>query len=74
VLPEGYKRGRVKSFGLGPKASFGFITPDGGGTNLFFHASALPQGQGSLAPDQKVIYKVRKGQRGPEAFDVRLED
>jgi CspA family cold shock protein len=48
-------RGTVKFFN-GQKG-FGFITPDGGGTDVFVHASALERaGMGPLNEGDKVEY------------------
>ena len=51
---------------------FGFITPDGGGKDVFVHHTAI-QGEGfrSLAEGQKVEYDVTEGPKGPQAANVR---
>ena len=50
---------------------FGFITPDGGGADLFVHHSAI-QGQGfrTLDENQRVSFDVTQGQKGPQAVNV----
>jgi len=48
---------------------FGFITPDAGGDDLFVHASVI-QGSVSLQKDDRVRYKVRQSDRGPQADRV----
>ena len=48
---------------------FGFITPDAGGADLFVHASVL-RGAESLQEGDRVRYKVRQGERGPQADHV----
>ena len=51
---------------------FGFITPDGGGEDLFAHFSAI-QGQGfkSLTEGKKVTFYVFKGPKGLQAANIR---
>ncbi len=69
-LPKDYKRGTVKKFG----GSYGFITPDGGGRDLFVHRSELAGSLRELIPGQRVIFKEGQGMRGPAAQDVKLEE
>lgn len=74
-LLEGFIRGTVRDFGLGPNRTFGFITPDGGGEDLFVHISALSAGLTSLQRGQRVIFKKKMGNKGKyEASDVRLDE
>lgn len=70
--PTGYQRGRVKSFGLGPKRSYGFITPDGGGDDVFVHQSQLPRGVTTLNEGQYVYYRLVRDGKGEHAEDVQL--
>jgi CspA family cold shock protein len=43
---------------------FGFIQPDGGGSDVFVHISAVERaGLGSLDENQKVSYEVERDQR-----------
>jgi len=51
---------------------FGFITPEGGGNDLFAHFSAI-QGQGfkTLAEGQKVSFDVTTGPKGQQASNIR---
>jgi CspA family cold shock protein len=51
---------------------FGFITPDGGGKDLFVHFSAI-QGSGfkTLKEGDKVQFEVGQGAKGPNATNVR---
>jgi cold shock protein len=52
---------------------FGFIVADGGGKDIFVHASALERsGIMGLAEDQRVAVDVADGNRGPEAVSLRL--
>ena len=52
---------------------FGFITPDGGGKDLFAHFSAI-QGSGgfkTLKEGQKVSYDGAMGPKGEQATNIR---
>lgn len=50
---------------------FGFITPDGGGEDLFAHFSAI-QGRGfrSLQEGQKVSFDIVNGPKGKQASNI----
>jgi CspA family cold shock protein len=51
---------------------YGFITPDGGGKDVFVHHTAIQmEGFRSLAEGQKVEYEVTEGPKGPQAANVR---
>ena len=62
-------RGIVKWFN--DQKGYGFITPDGGGADLFVHFSAI-QGEGfkTLAEGQAVEFEETQGQKGPQASNV----
>jgi len=61
--------GTVKWFNA--SKGFGFITPDGGGEDLFVHHSEIKtQGYASLDEGQKVQYEVGQGRKGPCATNV----
>lgn len=63
-------QGTVKWFN--PDKGYGFIAPDGGGTDVFVHFSALDSGSnGTLEDDQRVEFEVTEGDRGPRAEQVR---
>jgi cold shock protein len=52
---------------------YGFITPDGGGEDVFVHFSAIGgQGFKSLAEGAKVEYAVEEGPKGLQARDVSI--
>lgn len=51
---------------------YGFITPDGGGEDLFAHFSGINMnGFKTLKEGQKVSFKVVQGQKGPQADEVQ---
>jgi CspA family cold shock protein len=52
---------------------FGFIVRDGGGKDVFIHASALQRaGLMNLAEGQRVIVDIAEGRKGPEAVGIQL--
>jgi CspA family cold shock protein len=63
--------GTVKWFDDGK--GYGFITPDGGGKDLFAHFSEIQSTGGfrSLAEGQKVEFEVKQGQKGPQAATIK---
>ncbi|MBK8065434.1 MAG: cold-shock protein [Betaproteobacteria bacterium] len=51
---------------------FGFITPDGGGEDLFAHHTAiLMDGYKSLKETQRVEFEVRTGPKGLQAANIK---
>jgi CspA family cold shock protein len=51
---------------------FGFVTPDGGGKDLFVHHSAiLSEGFRTLSEGQRVSYDAEAGDKGPKAVNVQ---
>jgi CspA family cold shock protein len=61
--------GTVKWFNA--EKGFGFITPDGGGTDLFVHHTAIQtQGFRTLDEQQRVSFDVVDGPKGPQASNV----
>ena len=51
---------------------FGFVTPDGGGEDVFVHVRALAEGLTWLAEGDRVMYEVVQGDKGPQARDLHL--
>ena len=67
----GDAKGTVKFFNSG--RGYGFITPDGGGKDLFVHFSVIVNdGFKTLDNGARVDFSVREGRNGDEAFDVRV--
>jgi CspA family cold shock protein len=68
-MPQGdaeEMRGTVKWYSA--EKGFGFVSPDGGGRDVFVHATALERsGLTPLAEGQAVVMKVVQGKKGPEA-------
>jgi len=64
--------GTVKWFNA--SKGFGFIQPDGGGSDVFVHISAVERaGLSGLDDNQKVSYELETGRNGKEsAADLKL--
>jgi CspA family cold shock protein len=65
--------GTVKWFN--DSKGFGFITPEGGGKDLFVHFSAI-QGQGfkTLKEGQRVAFDVTTVPKGQQASNIRAAE
>jgi cold shock protein len=63
--------GTVKWFNA--EKGFGFITPDGGGPDVFAHFSAIESsGYRSLDENQRVKFEITQGPKGPQASSIQL--
>ena len=63
--------GTVKWFN--DSKGFGFITPDGGGEDLFAHFSAIQSaGFKTLAEGQRVNFYVTNGPKGKQASNIQI--
>ena len=52
---------------------YGFIQPNGGGKQIFVHHSAIvADGYRTLKEGQTVTFTVERGQKGPQAMDVKV--
>jgi len=55
--------GKVKFFNI--DKGYGFISPEGGGSDSFVHISAVERaGMSTLQADQRVSYDIESDQRG----------
>ena len=62
--------GTVKFFNV--SKGFGFITPEGGGKDVFVHASAVETaGMRSLAEGQRVSFETQPDQKGSKAVNLQ---
>lgn len=63
--------GTVKWFN--DSKGFGFITPDGGGEDLFAHFSAIQSaGFKTLAEGQRVNFDLTNGPKGKQASNIQI--
>lgn len=62
--------GTVKWFNA--EKGYGFITPDGGGADVFAHYSAIDSsGFRTLEENQRVEFEIAQGPKGPQAAGIR---
>ena len=62
-------KGTIKTLIL--EKNFGFITPDDGSKDVFFHATGLVGVQFSeLKPGDAVTFEVEQSDKGPRAMNV----
>ena len=59
--------GTVKFFNV--TKGFGFITPNGGGQDVFVHSSGLID---EIRDNDKVNYEVENGRKGVNAVNVKV--
>ncbi|OXM66582.1 MULTISPECIES: cold-shock protein [Amycolatopsis] len=63
-------RGKVVRFD--EMRGYGFVTPEGGGEDVFMHVNDLDVDKRLITPGVVVEFTVEDGERGLKASDVRL--
>jgi CspA family cold shock protein len=66
------QNGTVKFFNA--SKGYGFITPDGGGKDIFVHVTAVEQsGMATLSDGMRISFEVEPDKRGkgPKAVDLQ---
>jgi len=65
--------GTIKWFSA--ERGYGFITPDGGGKDVFVHISAVEQsGFKSLNEGQRIVFEVVNDRRGLKAVNLAFSE
>lgn len=72
-LAPGYRRGVVKTFGLGESQSYGYIESPGV-NDVFVHRNNLAEGLKDLQRGQKVVFRIITDKGKMKATDVRLDN
>src|ERR1700744_4221767 len=63
--------GTIKFFNAGK--GFGFVTPDGGGADIFLPgAAATAAGIGNVKPGQPVSFEQAPDQKGPKIVSIQM--
>jgi len=71
LVASSQEQGTVKWYNA--TKGFGFIVRDGGGKDVFVHASALQRaGLTGLNEGQRVVVDIAEGRKGPEAVGIQL--
>jgi CspA family cold shock protein len=71
LVASSQEQGAVKWYNA--MKGFGFIALDGGGKDVFVHASALQRaGLTGLDEGQRVVVDIAEGRKGPEAVGIQV--
>lgn len=63
--------GTVKFFNS--SKGFGFIAPEDGGKDVFFHISALQEaGMASIGEGQRISFDTQSDNKGVKAYNIKL--
>lgn len=62
------KKGKIKFFNA--TKGFGFIIPDDGGKDIFFHQSGLLDK--NISQDDEVTFNLEEGKKGPIAVKIEF--
>lgn len=70
---DGRQHGKLKWYDK--SLHYGFIVPDAGGKDIFFHSNdgSTWMHVGVMEKDQAVSFLLAEGRKGPKAIDIRLE-
>jgi CspA family cold shock protein len=67
----GKQRGVVKWFS--PEKGYGFITPEGGGKDVFLHVSALKASDlDDPREGDKIWFDIEQGKKGAQAVNISM--
>jgi cold shock CspA family protein len=68
-----FPKARIGRIRLWMDKGFGFLETNDGGDDVFVHASSLPREEkGYLSEGDVVQFETKQGERGLEAYDVRI--
>lgn len=68
-MPQQKQKGKVKWFDQ--EKGYGFISPDSGEKDLFFHKSNIDNMEQKIDNDEVVEYEEATGKKGKEAINVK---